>query len=271
MLKDVLVHIDNTGAGKSRLTYALELASRYGAMLTGVHVMPPVDPPTVFRPSLLGSVSEKLTERHLADAAGAKADFDQIIAQRGVTARWIGLSGDMIPQLCEAARYADLVILGQYERQSPLERHPLSLAEGVVLKCGRPVLVVPAQVQTAQLRHTLIAWDGSREAVRAVHDAMPLLGRVSSTVEIVTLENGAALPLEPLSEHLRRHHIKVKSSVRVPALGESGLALAERVRSGHFDLLVMGAYGQPAWLEFLFGGTTTSALQQASTPILVSH
>ena len=271
MLKDVLVHIDNTSAGVQRLAYALELASRYGAMLTGVHVMPPIDPPTVFKPSLLRSVREELAERHLSDAVGAKAHFDQLIALRGVTARWIGLAGDMVPQLCEAARFADLVILGQYERQGPGERHPLSLAEGVVLKCGRPVLVVPALAQTAQLHRALIAWDGSREAVRAVHDAVPLLRRATSTVEIVTLGNGATPLLEPLSEHLRRHHIKVKSSVHAPAQDETGLALADRIRSGHFDLLVMGAYGKPAWLEFLFGGTTASALEQTSAPVLVSH
>jgi hypothetical protein len=73
------------------------------------------------------------------------------------------------------ARYADLVILGQYEWQGSPETHPLPIAHPVVLRCGRPVLVVPAAVQQSALARIAIAWEGSREAVRAVHDALPLL------------------------------------------------------------------------------------------------
>ncbi len=271
MLNDILVHIDDTSAGALRLVYALELAGRHGAELTGVHVTPPPDPPTVFKPSLVEEASEELAKRHLAAASHAKANFDQVTALRGVKARWLALAGDMIPRLCEAARYTDLVVLGPYERQNPGERHPLSLAEGVVLKSGRPVLVVPAKVQTAQLHRALIAWDGGREAVRAVHDALPLLQRANATVEIVTLDDGEGPALAPLAEHLKRHHLKVENRVHAPVGGEMGAALAERVRSGHFDLLVMGGYGQPVWLEFLFGSTTASALEQSHAPVLVSH
>jgi nucleotide-binding universal stress UspA family protein len=271
MLKDVLVHIDNTSAGALRLVYALELASRHGALVTGVHVTPPADPPTVFKPSMVEGVSDELAQRHMTAAIKAMTHFHQVIALRGAKTRWLALEGDMISQLCEAARFTDLVVLGQYEHQGPAERHPLSVAEGVVLKSGRPVLVVPADVKSAHLRHALIAWDGSREAVRAFHDALPLLQRASTLVEIVTFGDDPPPNLEPLTEHLAHHNIEVDRSIHARAEGETGAALAKRIRSGHFDLLVMGAYGQPAWLEFLFGGTTASALQQSSAPVLLSH
>jgi nucleotide-binding universal stress UspA family protein len=45
----------------------------------------------------------------------------------------------------------------------------------------------------------------------------------------------------------------------------------ERVETQHFDLLVMGAYGHAAWVEFLFGGTTQSALMNSNVPVLISH
>ncbi len=191
MIKDVLVHVDGTRSGQRRLAYAPGMAGRHGAYLTAAHVMLPADVPTVFKPNLIGRATEAQEERDAADAQHAKQYFDHIAPARGVNANWIDLTGYLAPQLSKTARYSDLVIVGQYEWQISVEWYPLSLAESLVLACGRPA--APAH------------------------------------------------------------------------------ALATRLNDGHFDLLAMDAYGRPAWLEFLFGGTTPSTLLQATVPILMSH
>jgi nucleotide-binding universal stress UspA family protein len=43
------------------------------------------------------------------------------------------------------------------------------------------------------------------------------------------------------------------------------------MEKAQYDLLVMGGYSRPMWLEFIFGGTTQSLLLSAKMPVLVSH
>jgi nucleotide-binding universal stress UspA family protein len=181
------------------------------------------------------------------------------------------MEGAMSVSICKLARWADLVVVGQYEWEGAVERHPLSLAEAVAVDCGRPVLVVPAAIRDGRLRRALVAWDGSREAVRALHDALPLLREAKATVEVAMIDGEVSAVLEPLFDHLRRHQIGVEDEVHLHASGSTAGALVERLKQGHFDLLIMGAFGHPVWIEFLFGGTTPSALFNASTPVLISH
>src|ERR1039457_4564397 len=115
-----------------------------------------------------------------------KKAFNEEVGQRLADSRWFESDGDMVHGISDSARYADLVILGQYEWQGPHVAHPLPIAHSVISRCGRPVLVVPAAVGPSSFARAAIAWDGSREVVRAVHDALPLLA-LSQSVEIVTI------------------------------------------------------------------------------------
>jgi nucleotide-binding universal stress UspA family protein len=123
-----------------------------------------------------------------------------------------------------------------------------------------------------QTRRALIGWDGSREAARAVHDAIPLLLAARARVEVLVAdEHGGSAPTADLIEHLGRHGILVDPARDLHIRNTAGDALLKRLAAREFDLLVMGAYGRPVWLEYLFGGTTRSALMRAPTPVLVSH
>lgn len=273
MIKDILVHVDATEAGGRRLDYAFDLADRHGARLTGIHVTPPVDVPPYYKPSVVERVAQSLAERNWRDAEASEELFKQRSAVRGTQAHWSALEGHLARRVSEEARSADLVVLGQYESEGSPEHHPLTLADEVVSKCGRPILVVPDRgARVGQKYRALVAWDGSREAVRAVHDALPLLRVAGATVEIATIDEGD-LPgsASPLADHLARHGLQGFGDRRLAERGSTGDTLVDELKAGDFDLLIMGAYGRPAWLEFLFGGTTKSALLNAATPVLISH
>jgi nucleotide-binding universal stress UspA family protein len=119
-----------------------------------------------------------------------------------------------------------------------------------------------------------IAWDGSREAVRAVHDALPLLRR-SQSVQIVTVTSPSVeagdVDVERLAAHLANHGITVGSNVLPVGAAEEQELLRQQIEQGDYDLLVMGGYSHPRWLEFIFGGTTQSILLSSKIPVLVSH
>ena len=271
MIKDILVHLDSSSAGEARLAYAIDIALRHKSQLTGMHVIAPVDVPPVFRPSLVEGVALHWQQDALIDADLSEKTFRRVTARHGIAWEWQTVEGPMAEQIARAARSTDLVVIGQYESEGSLERHPLYLAQELVTRCGLPLIVTPARLKTpGNINRALVAWDGSTESVRALHDALPLLAKAKTKVELIVVDSDA-LAFDSLIAHLRRHSIDVENSIHVRESHTVGRTLIDKLNAGHFDLLVMGAYGHPAWLELLFGGTTSTALTHASTPVLVSH
>lgn len=243
MLRDLLVHVDGSHAGRRRVQFAADLAARTGARLSGIHVTPPAEVPPLYKPSLVEKVAADLSSTLAMDAQTAATMFSEEVTGHLAEACWIEAKGDVVKGISDRARYADLVILGQYEWQGFPETHPLPIAHSVVLRCGRPVLVLPAVVQPSSLARIAVAWDGSREAVRAVHDALPLL-RLSRSVQIVTMVTPSAkdheTDVESLSAHLAKHGVKIGTDVLQVKAAEEHDSLRKQIDQGSYDLLVMG-------------------------------
>lgn len=273
MIRDILVHVDATSAGRERLNYAFDLAEAHGARLTGVHVIRPADVPPTFKPSLIERAAAYMEMRAEDEARASEALFELAAQARATETRWRRLEGRMAHRLCEQARCSDLVLLGQYESEGSASHRPLYLADVVALEAGRPTIVVPEQVRdTSRLRRALVGWDHGRECARALHDALPLLLKAGARVEILTL--GKPLDRDvghELVEHLQRHGLVVDANRQKPVHGSTGASLVDELEAGAFDLLIMGAYGRPPWIEFLFGGATKTALVHAKTPVFVCH
>jgi nucleotide-binding universal stress UspA family protein len=273
MFRDLLVHVDGTKAARGRVQLAASLAGRMGAKLAGLHVTPQTDIPYRYKPS---RVAEALERRSIELAANSEMATRVFAEETKGASAWLYANGDVVRRICEHARYADLVILGSYERQLPIEAHPLPVAHSVALQCGRPVLVVPGNCHHATFDRAVIAWDGSREAVRAVHDALPLLSQarsahvvrvVRASTEVVAATGEAA----NLVAHLKSHGISANHDVMGVVAMSEHQHLRNVVVDGQFDLVVMGAYSRSQWLEFVFGGATDTILPASTTPVLVSH
>ena len=274
MFRDLLVHVDGTQAGRRRVQFAVDLAGRTGAQLSGLHVTPPVEVPPLYKPSRLAGVAAEIASQLALDASEAAAIFKEEAKHHMADACWFEARGNVAQGISDKARCADLVILGQYEWEGSPERHPLPIAHSVVMQCGRPVLIVPAVVQPGAPERIAVAWDGSREAVRAVHDALPLL-RLSPSVQIVTMlspsDEDNAVDAESLSAHLINHGINVVTEILQHRTTAEHDSLRKQIEQGSYDLLVMGGYSHPRWLEFILGGATRSLLFSSQIPILVSH
>ena len=270
MYRDLLVHVDGSDGGRRRVQFAVGFAARMGARLTGIHVMPAAEVRPRYKPSHIAQVAADVAVNLAADARAAA-----VIFREGTTnADWLEVSGDVVHGIGDAARYADLVILGQNETQGTPEAHPLPVAHSVVLRCGRPVIVVPAAAQALALDKVVVAWDGSREVVRAIHDALPLLSMAGS-VHIVRIVGSSAEEDDPdaqkLVAHLTNHGVTVVPNTPLIRTAEEHRALQREIERGPYDLLVMGGYSHAMWQEFIFGGATQSILLSTKTPVLVSH
>ena len=157
MYRDLLVHVDGSQAGRRRVQFAVDLATRMGARLSGLHVTPPAEVPPRYKPSLVPEMAAETSSKLALDAGAAAMIFSEEAVQRLAGASWFEAAGDVVQGISEKARYADMVILGQYERQGAAESHPLPIAHSVVLRCGRPVLVVPAVAEPSALANVAVA------------------------------------------------------------------------------------------------------------------
>jgi nucleotide-binding universal stress UspA family protein len=175
------------------------------------------------------------------------------------------------------ARYVDLTILGQLDPDRGDAELIRPRPEQVTLASGRPILVVPYAGHFATVgRRVLIGWNATREATRAVNDAMPLLIE-ADVVTVLTIDaregpdGHGELPGADISLHLARHGVKATVERTVSAGISAGDVLLSRAADLGADLLVIGAYGHSRVRELLLGGATRSILQSMTLPVLMSH
>jgi|HubBroStandDraft_1064217.scaffolds.fasta_scaffold00058_34 nucleotide-binding universal stress UspA family protein len=277
MIKDILVHVDATPAAGRRLDLALSLAERTEAHVVGLYV-------DSFEQMLMysdvyavASLMEVVAEEAAREGAAAEARFQEEIAGRAVTTEWRAVKGLTDRKIAEHARYADLVVVGQNDPEEPATGSAARVPEVVPLTSGKPCLVVPhAQGPAGFGDKILVAWDGSREASRAVADAMPLLraaGRV--TIAQIKAPTGdpfaSSLDLTAFAAHLARHGIDLETRTEAAegrSVAQSLLALAGELSA---DLIVMGAYGHARLRELILGGVTSEILTRMTLPVLMSH
>lgn len=271
--KTILVHVDGTAQAGTRIALASELALRHDAHLIGaafsglsrfVYQDGSMDlARTVLAPYMDGLYQK--TERDL--------DVFRRVAGAADLPSWEALFVDdeTGAGLALAARYADLVVLGQREPGTPAAAAG-DLVAHVLLACARPLLVVPyTQAAAATGRRVLLGWNGSVQAMRALSAALPFMRRAGNvTVAVLgpqVMPDGDAAAL---ASHLERHHIDT-SFVNERAhldVGEGLLSLAADLGA---DLLVMGGYGHARLHELVLGGATRTVLQSMTVPVLMAH
>ncbi len=275
--KNLLVHIDDSKACAGRLDVAIALAQAHSAHLTGLYIAAdPVLPggmsaevPVRFLDTLRAQVAER--------SAAAEAGFAAAVERVGLTAdcRTTRCPGSRVAEVIALhARHADLVVLGQPEPEANGEVNA-QVPEDVVLSAGRPALVVPYIGTGKRLGvRVMVAWDGGREAARAVGDALPLLARAESVAVLVINPSQGGHGEQPgadIALHLARHGITVEAQHLEAKDLSVGDALLSRLSDQDIDLLVMGAYGHSRLRELVLGGVTRKIFQQMTVPVLMSH
>ncbi|MGJ4859719.1 universal stress protein [Labrys sp. La1] len=274
----MLVHVQDNKESDERIKLAGLVASRFNAKLIGIGCVPAIDTAArervkpVFlghdaahsRPVLPWYGDEDLEPRFRSAAVSNRGDLEWKTSMQ--------FPADALYH--ESAR-ADLLIVGQRGR-SPVNQPHLALDPAeVVLRCGRPVLIVPPSLSQLAADHVLVAWSNTREARRAVIDALPFLKEASrvSIVEIVE-EGGrdnAARRVDAVAEFLRLHDVETHAEVLETIDGTVCETLLVHAEQQHADLIVSGGYGHARAREWMFGGVTRDLLHYSSKCCLLSH
>lgn len=175
------------------------------------------------------------------------------------------------PFIVASACAADLLVVGRALTPANLMRGPD--LPNLLMQAGRPVLVVPAEADSFAAGRILIAWKDTREARRAVSDALPLLRRAAQ-VQILTVEEMGHSPerasVSDVVQWLARHQVTadVASSA---GDGDISRSLEAGIAAFRPDIVVAGAFGHSRFREWILGGVTRDLLANPTMSILFSH
>ncbi|SDD82236.1 Universal stress protein family protein [Cupriavidus sp. YR651] len=204
--------------------------------------------------------ADAMAMRDVVDSVAPAVRISQVVADQ--EAGWA---------LATQGHFADIVLPAP---PTSFERVPAPMAkaaEYALLNAGRPVLLVPSGARFHLGGHILVAWDGRREAARAVADALPLLKKASRvTIQVIATlggrdDKGATGVVQWLGAHGIAATVRVGKGDRV---ADSLLRIAD---TEQVSLVVAGGYGHSRLGELVMGGTTHALMRHSKTPLFLSH
>ena len=271
-LAAIMVHVDFE-TSRDRIDAAADLAVRFNARLIGIAGWPlRVDYPAGDGDFNFKPASEALREIKLQfDRLGEQ--FRQAAGANPRGVEWRTSPHFPSEVIADAARVADLVVIGQDPLPGDLYR---TFDPGtVILAAGRPILVLPPGMRHVAASRILIAWKNTREARRAIRDAMPLL-KAAQSVHIASvapqeLEERVEEQIGDIANYLAHHHVVMGGRILSTAHEAEGPALLDLAKRQNADLIVAGAYGRTRLSEWVFGGVTRHLLMKATIPCLLTH
>ena len=268
----IMVSVDFDQASEARIRLAAELATKFKSLLIGIAGWP-----------LLKRGHKEISEELELSGAGSAEWVSKELEKLGEKFRTIaGKLADRIewrssmdfPRevIPKEARAADLVVIGQGILPGDIAR---TYDPGtIILATGRPVLVVPPDINRLELSRAQIAWKDTREARRAVRDAVPLLQQAKD-VAIAVVHSSASertdAQIADLVRYFARHKVSVTQQIANVSTENEGNILLQLAEEHRVDLIVAGAYGRTRLGEWIFGGVTREILLNSRICCLFSN
>jgi nucleotide-binding universal stress UspA family protein len=269
--KTLLVHVESSPESDVRLRAAVALAAQLNATLVGVGGGEPLyfDNPTIADGG--AKVIEDLDTLDRAELAAAEIRFRTAAGSLASAAIWLSSRDypDHALQICAAS--ADLIVASGHHGAKTSS----AAAGDLVLWAGIPILTVPTDLVAIRTKHIVIAWKNTREARRAVSDALPLLIAaedvtvlgVRAPVETDAVYSG----LDEVVGRLKRHGVHAARKTIESPSREAFDAISKFTEAHLVDLIVAGAYSHSRFGEWMLGGLTQELLAYSTLPILFSH
>lgn len=277
-IKDLLVAFNDDEGARKALSFGLQMARKYDAVLTGLYAYQPQSYGGSVKRWIPEDVFENMQSAEAESAQEIEKAFHAQVKQAGHTGEvhFHVENGRPDLMLARAARYHDLLLVGQFVGALNRERKAMQ-PEQILERAGKPIVVVPANYEVRPFREeAAVAWDASRSAARALTDAMQIL-ETKKSLDILTVhpdgeeERHGDMPDRDIITHLERHGVKARHvGLDAGAQGVAHAILAHCAETDP-DVLVMGAFGRSKIGAVLFGGVTMHILENMNVPLLMSH
>lgn len=277
-LRSIAVFFEPTPSGEARAAYAARLAHRHGAHLIGLYMAPSLFNGSAAESFVQGrqAVREVIAMHKAMEAEAiehAKRSLSAVCSSEGIGFEFRSLSQhDLSDNIALNSLHADLVIACSGRGGGLPAEWP---AEALLLATGVPFILLPESWNASATEHVVVAWNASREARRAISDALPLLVEAKSvTILLIDAEKNprhGELPGADIALYLSRHGVNV-SVKHTTSRGEPvAKVILDYARDQAADLIVIGAYSHARTAQMVFGGVTRSLLRDASVPLLIAH
>jgi len=268
-----MVHLGGERDWSKRVHLAADLAKRFQSTLIGVAGWLPMPAFALDDISVSADDTSDVEFQKMKNLLAEMEVRFRASTKQVFRVEWRGMLDyprDLVPR---DARAADLIIIGR--ERVPTDPY-FALNPGVtVLRAGRPVLVVPDELESLWGRRILIAWKDTRESRRAVSDAVPFLQAAEEVMIVEVCEPGTQTQsqknVDDVANYLQRHKIAVgmKAFLQTErAVADELLRFAQDEKA---DLIVAGGYGHTRLGEWLFGGVTRNLLAKSPVCCLFSH
>ncbi|MDR3507893.1 MAG: universal stress protein [Caulobacteraceae bacterium] len=271
--KTLLVHVEAGGGSDGRVKLATQVAGLFDAAIIGLGA-------EGFYPILSsgyaavdGALIEAVRERIAADLPVAEKRFRELTAGVAAGVEWITGYDYPHTELALHARGADLIVATRPPRQTGAA-YAASPAD-LLMRPGIPVLLAPDSNTPLSAETVVVAWKDTREARRAVSDAMPFLVRAKKVVVLAI--SGDSDPgsesagVKAVAQRIKRQGANVEAKVVPRGKGTVAEDIEQEATRVGADLIVMGAYGHSRLREWALGGATEDLLAASSKFILFSH
>ncbi len=260
-IRSILVNVDLDAANSTSLRYAIDLAQSLDAQLIGV---------AADQPALLygaGDGGAAAAEYYAMETAQVETQLKRAeeafrgIVPSGLKHQWQAFVTTPVAAIVEVARVADLIVATPTTTTTSRQTVAVDLGE-IVLRAGRPVLDVATYQSKVKLDKVMIAWKDSREARRAVADALPLLRRADQVTALTISEDDYTAErnsMDDLIKWLGSHGVTAQGDVVSNPERSADIIETTAIAQG-VDLVVSGGYGHSRMREWLFGGVTRNLL-----------
>ncbi len=275
MYATLMVHLEVYRENSQLLRIASDVAERFDAAVIGITACQPIQ--IVYGDGYISGYA--LGEERDDLEKGMKTLEDQFRAaleKQGRNLEWRAsvTFGSPSEYVAGEARSADLVVTGVARGQSWLDTARRTNISDLVMRIGRPVLIVPPHVGTLSAKNILVGWKDTREARRAVSDALPFLKNASRVVVVEAADDvllaDAQRNVQDVAAWLKRHGAKAEALALEPKQ-EATTELAAVATMVDADLIVAGAYGHSRFREWVLGGVTRDIMEHPGNCSLVSH
>jgi len=275
--KTILLHVDDSPQWPGRFEVAASMAADFSAHLVGLYLLRRPELPGYIRSA---EIAEMLAQRARDADAKAQATRQRLLDQlsaRSLSGECRIVEGEPEDLASVHGRYADLLVISQVDPSARNASAAMDAVQSVIFAAGRPLLLVPYAGKVKTLgKNVFVGWNASREATRAVTDALPLLQRANKVTVMVVRPGADArahgeVPGADIASYLVRHGVKVEVMAEEGEGIDVGELMLSRVADLGSDLVVMGAYSHSRLREWVLGGATRTMLESMTVPVLMSH
>jgi nucleotide-binding universal stress UspA family protein len=275
--QDVMVHLDGGEEDEIRLAHAELIAALAGGHLTGVYtnMLPDI---AFYADGAGGPVFAELAQDLLDQGVKSGKRLQTRFARLGVSneLRKVEDIPGLLPGLVATeARWADLFVASCPSPSASLHDWA-RMIEAVMFEGGHSLYLIPRGMKPrSEVRTVMIGWVDTKEAARAVAEALPLL-KLATRTELVSVHEpckgrlGGAEIMADIAAHLARHGIEATVTI-VPPKDNVGAALLDEAHRISADLIVCGAYGHSRFREWILGGATQDLIHTSDVPLFMAH